>query len=91
MKLNKNAAIILRARDPQAQRSYAGKAQLVANALWNSECTVQGLNAVHHAAQLPNAELSTKCVQQLANLDFEAFGPAIPIILAGLTAGSELR
>lgn len=48
MKLNKNAAIILRARDPQ------------------------GLNAVHHAAQLPSAELSTKCVQQLANLDFEA-------------------
>ena len=33
---------------------------------------VQGLNAVHHAAQLPSAELSTKCVQQLANLDFEA-------------------
>ncbi|CAJ1353959.1 unnamed protein product [Effrenium voratum] len=48
MKLNKNAAIILRARDPQ------------------------GLNALHHATQLANAELSTKCVQQLANLDFEA-------------------
>lgn len=48
MKLSKNAAIILRARDPQ------------------------GLNALHHASQLANAELSTKCVMQLTNLDFEA-------------------
>ena len=46
-RLNKNASIILRARDPQ------------------------GLNALHHAAQLANAELSTKCVQQLSNLDFQ--------------------
>ena len=27
---------------------------------------------MHHASQLPNAELSATCVQQLANLDFEA-------------------
>jgi hypothetical protein len=31
----------------------------------------QGLNALHHASQLANAELSTKCVMQLTNLDFE--------------------
>ena len=32
----------------------------------------QGLNALHHASQLANAELCTKCVMQLTNLDFEA-------------------
>eukprot|EP00434_Breviolum_minutum_P006543 symbB.v1.2.005776.t1/scaffold289.1/size287290/21 len=43
MKLSKNAAIILRARDPQ------------------------GLNALHHASQLANAELSTKCAATMGD------------------------
>ena len=46
---------------------------LLPHRLLRVELRVQGLNAVHHAAQLPSAELSTKCVQQLANLDFEAW------------------
>ena len=38
----------------------------------SSSIATQGLNALHHASQLANAELSTKCVLQLTNLDFEA-------------------
>lgn len=42
----------------------------------------QGLNALHHASQLANAELSTKCVMQLTSLDFEAMAWQLDLAMA---------